>query len=72
MSLLARSANVRETLRALQAQWELLGTSWTDEQHARIGEQFIEPVCSKLQNSESALQEMDAVLTRVHRECGWD
>ena len=72
MSLLARSANVRETLRALQAKWEQLGTSWTDEQHTRIGEQFIEPVCSQLQNSESALQEMDAVLTRVQRECGWD
>jgi hypothetical protein len=72
MSLYARSTIAREELRALMFQWEQLGTHWTDEQYQRVGMQFIEPAMTTLRAVEQALQEMDDVLQKVQKECGWE
>jgi len=71
-SLISERARLREAIVGLRTSWEIAGRNWTDAQHRRLGERLLQPLEHSLRSAENAIEAMDEILARVHRECGED
>ncbi|MDP7029852.1 MAG: hypothetical protein QF733_06500 [Phycisphaerales bacterium] len=72
MSLLSNGAALREEVSLLTHVWQRAGDSWRDQQHARMGSLYIEPLNQAYVAADSAVQTMSTVLQQVRKECGWE
>ena len=68
--LTSEQARLREAAVMLRTSWEIAGRTWTDSQHRRLDERFIQPLEHALRTAESAIEVMDEILIRVRRDCG--
>jgi hypothetical protein len=71
MSLLSSSAALREEVNGLTEAWLRAGEQWSDSQHVRMGELYIDPLNKTFAAADDALQVMSQVLAKAQRDCGW-
>jgi hypothetical protein len=71
VSLLSSNAAIREEVNGLTQAWLRAGEQWSDAQHARMGEYYIDPLNKCYCAADDALQTMAQVLDKARRDCGW-
>ena len=71
MSLLSSNAALREQINGLTQAWLRVGEQWSDAQHAKMGDYYIEPLNQCYSTADEALQVMTQILDKAQRDCGW-
>jgi hypothetical protein len=71
VSLLSSNAALREEVNCLTQAWLRVGEQWTDAQHAKLGENYIDPLNKCYYAADEALQTMTKFLDNARRDCGW-
>jgi hypothetical protein len=69
MSTRVNSALLDEAAKKLQMEWQQTRTMWTDAKSLEFQKMYLEPLPSLVAQAGIAVEEMNALLTKVRHDC---
>lgn len=70
VSLVSENARLRDATSRLRTAWEIAGHTWSDAQHRRLDQRFLQPLEQAVRTAGAAIGTMDEILQQVQRDCG--
>ena len=69
MSVSGAFGQLEHARKSLMDQWEATRALWTDENSRRFEKNVMTPLMVRVRQMELALNQLDKVLRKVHRDC---
>jgi hypothetical protein len=69
MSTRVNSALLDEATKKLQTEWQQTRTQWTDAKSLEFQKTYLEPLPSLVAQAGIAVEELNALLTKVRHDC---